>query len=213
MRDIYVVGGGHSLLKADTFKLADVDTIVVNKTLFYIPSADYFITMDYSFMRKMRGYLKAFDKNKATKFFVANFDNNYIKEIDGKIVNTKNNQAWNLQNFDVIVKSKKMSGIGKEWRDFRSGYNSGFCGLQLALLLGYDNIYLMGIDLNIDRITHFHGGYRQNVKVFQERLEEYYEYFKTGIEECKILYPNVNIYCSSKKSRLLDFLEYREFKQ
>jgi len=212
MSNIFIIGGGHSLLNCNPAKFKNVKTIVINKSLFFILKADYFITMDYSFLRKINTVKRKFDKSTATKFFVANFDNDYIIEKNGQIINSKPNKevVWDLNQFDIIIKSRKMAGISTTWKGFRTGFNSGYCGLQLALLLGYKNIYLYGIDLNIDRITHFHGGYRQNVRTFQERLEQYYEYFKIGLEECKRLYPNVNIYSTSKKSRLNALLKYKE---
>lgn len=45
---MFVVGGGPSLTNFNFHLLDGKDVIVINQALFRIPSAKYFITMDYT---------------------------------------------------------------------------------------------------------------------------------------------------------------------
>jgi len=207
-RPIYIVGGGSSLKEFDFSKLKDKDTIVVNKSYSYVPNLDYFITMDYSFLNKIENNLKDFN---TTKIFIANLDNDYIDYIN----RTKNlsykpiSFNYNLKDFDIIIKSYKSEGIGFRWNDFRNGINSGFCGLQLAVLLNYEAVYLLGIDLITTEKTHFHSGYNESIESFQKKLDIYYENFKKALVELRQKRPNIKVYSCSQISRLNSILEYK----
>jgi hypothetical protein len=203
MKTVYIIGGGYSLKDFDFEKIKYEATIAVNKSAIYVPNLDYFITMDFTALKK----IPPLKESKTTRIFVANFNKPYLQEKNGQIIDTRFGLVYTLQDFDMIIKSKREPGFGFTFKEFRSGNNSGFCALQLAYLLGYDEIYLLGIDLNIEEETHFHGGYGESKEKFQKKLDEYYMNFATAISQIP---PNVRVYICSKSSRLNGLLPYRE---
>jgi len=209
MKKIYIVGGGSSLRAFNFSRLRDKETIAVNKSIFHVPDPNYFITTDYTFMRKITRNLILFRKDKATKIFVVNYDNKYIKDVGGKIVDTRFRLTYDLSEFDVIIKSRKNGGIGFSFKDFRCGASSGYCALQFAVIMGYKEIYLLGIDLTTTSRTHFHEGYGESRIFFQNRLNLYYQYFVEGIKYLK-KNTDIKVYSCSKISRLNSFIPYVE---
>lgn len=207
-KEVCIVAGGESLKDFDFYRLFNKDTIVVNKSIFYVPNPTYFITMDYSFLYKID--LKWFDNIYTSKFFVVNFVKKYGLELDkGRICDKKHKIAYdNLHHFNTIIYSKHEEGIGWSWNRFTNGKNSGFCALQLAVLLGYQHINLLGIDLNTTTETHFHGGYGEELDKFNVKLIEYYDLFEKGLEKLKG--SNVNVFNCSINSKLNNILPYKE---
>jgi len=217
--EIFVVGGGPSIKNLDLNALKNKDVVAVNKSIFDVPESKYFITIDYTFLRKIDS--NKFKKMKATKFFVANFFVEYLKYIDGRIVDTRNNfkkkngigLMYHLPDFDIIIKSKQSSGMGLVFNDFRSGGNSGFCGLQLAVMLGYKKIYLLGMDMNdSESETHYHGGYGEPAERFYAKAQNYLENFISGINELSIKKPEVQVFSCSPVSKLNQYITYKNFK-
>lgn len=206
---IYIVGSGTSLKDFNFNSLADKDVIAVNKSIFYLPLAKYFVTMDYSFLTKIREKYKEFTEHKASKIFIVNFTKPYLQDVNGAIVDTRRNLIYHLRDFHTIIKSHKTDSFGLDFKDFRNGDNSGYCALQFALLLNYKNIYLLGFDLQCQKQTHFHDGYQhQNTTLFSKNLELYYNYFQSGLKYIQEIKPNINIYNCSKKSKLAHCLPY-----
>jgi len=204
--EVYIIGGGYSLTDFDFDKLEDEDTIAINKSMTYIPNLNYFITMDFTALHK----INSIQNLNATKVFIANFTVPYLKEIDGRIVDTRFNLVYKLEEFDMIIKSYNIEGFGVQWNKFSHGMNSGYCALQLAILLGYKTINLLGIDLISDKGTHFHGGYGQTKEKFDIKLEQYYNYFYKSLLSLKELYSDINIYSCSDISRLNTILPYKK---
>ena len=211
MDKIFIIGGGPSILNLDLNKLENKTTICVNKSFFHTPNPDYFITMDYTFLRKIKPE-KVFElkNSKAKKYFVANFASGDLIEKHGFIIDTRCKlQYVNLDIFDTIVKSHSFFGFGININDFRNGKNSGYCALQLAITLGYKEIYLLGFDLDIDKDkTHFHEGYSTSIEHFQKVLETYQNYFEVGLTEIK---DDLNIYSCSPESKLNTIIDYKDF--
>jgi len=207
MKDsVYIIAGGESLTSFDFNKLENKDVICVNKSILSYPKAKYFITMDFTALKKMDFKNIACD---STKIFIANFTFDYIKEIDGRITDTRFGLVYKLEDFDVIIKSYYRESFGLDFKHFANGQNSAFCALQLAVSLGYKNIYLLGLDLTCATKTHFHSGYGQDITKFQQSLSEYYSYFHFSILELQEQ-SDINIYSCSKISRLNDILKYKE---
>lgn len=209
-KECYIIGGGMSLEGFDFSTLRDVDTIAVNKSVFFVPDPTYFITTDYSFLNKMKNqnlYSK-FTKLSVSKIFVVQSFLPYIVEDKGRIADTRFKLVYNLKDFDMIIKSNKDRGMGFSFSDFRSGVNSGFCALQLAVLLGYEKIYLLGIDLQAEKQTHYHGGYAQNIRRFRKNLHLYYKYFVKGIHELKRKKPEIKVISRSPNSKLNRIIPY-----
>jgi len=209
-RSVFIIGGGTSLQNFDFSRLAFQDTIAVNKAIFDTPFPKYFITSDYTFLRKIN--LTAFNCIKTTKVFIANKSHKYLREINGRIIDTRLNLIYNLECFNVIIKSYTRSGMGYNFADFRNGENSGFCALQLAAILGYEKVYLLGIDLTCMEKTHYHEGYKQNPTKFTQKLNIYYEEFIKGIIQYRKLFPTREIISCSSISRLNDTLQYENIK-
>ncbi len=186
MNRVYIVAGGPSLDGFDFKRLRNYNTIVINKAIEHVPNPNYFITIDHSFMTHKVDPRKI-QNTKATKFFVANFGSGSLQYIKGTIKDVKNNIAYDLSPFDVIIKSERIDGMGFSWNDFRSGNNSGYCALQLAILMGFDEIYLLGVDLELDGgKTHYHKGYRSHpAKRMKQNLIEYKKHFIKGVAEAK----------------------------
>lgn len=207
--EIYIIGGGSSLTDFDFSKLENKTTITVNKGLAYVPNLNYFVTMDFTALRK----IPAIEGSNATKIFIANLAEPCLQEMNGQIIDVRFNLIYKLEDFDMIIKSRNKNGIGFSFNDFRNGENSGFCALQLAILLGYKNIYLLGIDLDtVKESTHFHHGYNQNIKKFKQNLEAYYKNFVIGIKELKIKKPEIKVISCSQISKLNRVIPYEKFK-
>lgn len=215
--ECFIIGGGPSLKDFDFCLLQDKDTIAVNKSILDVPSPNYFITVDFTFLRKLsRSRLSSVD---TTKVFVACLNFDYIKEEDGRIIDTKHNIVYDLSDFDLIIKSRGDRGIGYQYKDFKNGLNSGYCALQYAVILGCTKIYLMGIDLCLRKNkedaqikTHYHDGYGQNPNKFSSKLEEYFAHFAFGLQEIKNK-TNIKVISLSPISRLnniIDYVDYRE---
>jgi len=206
MKDsVYILAGGESLTGFDFNKLENKDVIAVNKSILSYPKAKYFITMDFTALKKMDFKNIVCD---STKIFIANFTFDYIKEIDGRITDTRFGLVYKLEDFDMIIKSYYKMFFGDNFNIFSNGQNSAFCALQLAIVLGYKNIYLLGLDLTCKNKTHFHSGYGQDIEKFKKSLDEYYSYFYHSILKFKEK-SDINIYSCSKISRLNYILKYK----
>ncbi|GAH87905.1 unnamed protein product, partial [marine sediment metagenome] len=205
-KSVFLVGGGNSLRGFDFEKLKDRDTIVVNKSLEYLPNATYFITMDFTALKKMTKIINI----SPTKIFIANFTKPYLQEKEGRIVDVRFPLIYKLEDFDIIIKSYKTEGMGIKFNDFRNGDNSGFCALQLAVVLGYEEIHLLGIDLVVGEETHFHKGYGESKEKFGKKLDKYYENFVIGINELKKKNSGIKIISCSPISKLNGIIPYKE---
>ena len=211
-KEIFVIGGGPSLVEFDFSKLKDRTTIAVNKAIFDVPSPDYFITVDYIFLKRqgVHNRKQFFDSIITTKVFVVNLSIPYIQETAGRIVDVRNHRVYELNEFDLIIKSRKTEGIGYTFKDFRTGLSSGYCALQLAIVLGYTKIYLLGIDLNQDKKTHYHEGYGERPSKFNRRIPIYLHHFREGIEQIKKDGKEIEIISLSSVSQLNKNLPYQD---
>lgn len=204
---VFIVASGPSLQGFDFASLANEDTIVVNKSIFSVPKPNYFITSDFTLLRKID--LKAFRSITTSKVFVVNLSHKYMKELNGKITDTRYNLVYKLQDFNTLIRSSTRSGIGLTLEDFRNGECSGYCAFQLAVILGYKEIYLLGLDLVCTPTsTHYHDGYKQKRKSFDKKLAIYYNEFEIGLAELKIKLPDTKIYSCSQLSRLNSLIPY-----
>jgi len=213
-KEIYIVAGGTSLKDFDFDKLKGKDVIAVNKSIIDCPWAKYFITMDYTFIdhivekTKNKLTLKAFKNTPSEKYFIVAINNKYIQKRGKGYVDTRYNYCYYLKNFDHIIEARNEHDIGTSFETFGHGCNSGTCALQLALLLNYEKIYLLGVDLYIGNETHYHGGYSESINKFQKKLDFYIPYFINNILMSFELFPNTSIYSCSKDSTLNDYIPY-----
>tara|TARA_R100000951_G_scaffold105914_1_gene100019 strand:+ start:1099 stop:2565 length:1467 start_codon:yes stop_codon:yes gene_type:complete len=164
---IFIIGGGPSVNDIDLDLLENEDTMCINASINYVLNPTYFVTMDYSYFDPQRNINTVTEvvSKSMYSYFILNTKHSYITNINGKITDTRNNIIYNeLDKFTKVINSNKTiindTGFGQTSSQFAHGENSGFCGIQLATLLGYEEIYLIGFDLNSDdKDTHFHKKY------------------------------------------------------
>ena len=173
----FVVGGGPSLNGFDFSLLNGFDTIAINKAVEYIQNPTYFITTDYSYFIKASLHIDQIKLKTQKSYFVANMSHDYMKLKRGQIVDTRRNFVYeDLYKYDGVIQSYNKDKFSSTINEFSHGENSGHCGIQLALLLGYKKIYLLGFDLNNTGQSHFHQSYRDiDQKSFKQRVRGYGE--------------------------------------
>lgn len=206
----YVLAGGESVGNVTQRSLLDGDVIAINKTIMDFPDSKYFITMDFTVTNKIN-MAKFRDNKKPTKFFVANFVPEYIKEQGGRIFDNRFDLTYDLSPFNIVIKSKNTQGFGYSWNEFAHGNNSGYCGIQLAILMGYKEIYLLGFD-NIVKQTHYHGGYGEGVECFETKLNGYKNTLIQSIIRHKLYGKSNKLFNCSTYSYLNQVLPYVEIK-
>jgi hypothetical protein len=195
----FVVGGGPSLCGFDFSQLNGYDTIAVNKSVEFIQNPTHFITTDYSYFLKaslLIGQIKQKCKN---TYFVANMSHDYMSYQNGMVIDTRNNMIYeDLYQYTGVIQSNKSTGFGSTLNEFSSGSNSGHCGIQLALLLGYTKIYLLGFDLNSDGQTHFHQSYKETDQAsFKNKVKNYAVTLNNALSEHKGPQEIINLSSSS----------------
>lgn len=210
-QEVNVIGGGSSLLGFDFDSLKNTNTICINRAIFDVPEPNYFITIDYTFFKKMTlEEFQRFQQERAFKIFIANMSDNEIVEKNNKFEDIKHHIKYELSVFDLVLRSFRKDGIGFSFSDFRSGVNSGYCGLQLAVLLGYKVINLLGFDLTCSQQTHYHTAYNSKPENFQTKLDIYLSFFRKGLEEIKQKDPSIQIYSCSPISSLNNQIPYKK---
>jgi hypothetical protein len=202
---VFIVGGGPSLIGFNFSALKNFDTIAVNKSIEYVPDANYFITLDYTYLSKAKKSITEISRSKTETVFVVNVSGTVQKK-GSEYVDTRFNLVYkSLNQFNHVIESNKalaQTGFGKVFTDFAHGYNSGFCALQLALLLGYEKIYLLGFDLDAnDDTTHFHRDYRGSATV--KNIPKFLEHFESAFKLTGELHK---IYSCSETSALNKYL-------
>ena len=155
-----VVGGGPSLSGFDFGQLNGFDTIAINKAVEFIQNPTYFITTDYSYFLKASLPIEKIKQKTQHTYFVANMEPPYMSFQNNQVIDTRRNFVYeDLYQYTGVIQSNKTTGFGSTLTEFSHGSNSGHCGIQLALLLGYKKIYLLGFDLNTEGQSHFHQSY------------------------------------------------------
>jgi len=211
---VFLVGSGPSLHNFNFKVLKNEDTICVNSSVFDVPRPNFFITKDYFFLAKhLVNCLHSKSNgakiwNSAIKLFVACYAGGSLQDIDGKIVDTSYNITYDLCPVDWVIKNDKQHGISLSLNDFRCGVDSGYGALQLAVLLGYKEIFLAGYDMCTQKKTHYHDRYgRRDVDDFQKKLDGYYRFYVEAFQELKSMNQVKLISCSSI-SRFNEYIDY-----
>lgn len=207
---VFIVGGGPSLAGFDFSLLDNEDTIAVNESLFNLTNPKYFITVDYKWLqnkRRSNEYLE-FINTKAIKYFVVNLcpRPGIIKKEDGYYYNI---HKWVFPEFNHIIESYQAYPFSNE--KFAHGKNSGLCAAQLAVIMGYREIYLLGMDYNITDNTHYHSKYELKDKNrYQKILDEYYKYFNY----CLTGYSgDAQFFSCSPISQLNNIIQYKNINE
>lgn len=166
LSDIYVVGCGQSLQGFAWHSLKDKTTIAVNGSVIDVPNADYFLTADSGFACKAS---KAnFWGSEAYKVLVMDCDHDRFQFVKKYL------PLWNHR-----IPPRYFDGnIGFSESEFATGQNSGFCGMQLAVILGAKKIHLLGMDFCGEGKGNYHNRYPSNPKVWDEFLT----HFKTAVD-------------------------------
>lgn len=194
--DIYVVGCGPSLRKFDWSLLSNKTTISVNGAFQDVPNSDYFITGDSGFAIKAAKEL--YRRDNTCRVLVMSEDHKRYRFVKPY-----------TEFYDWVISPKACDGeIGFTEDDFHTGQNSGFCGMQLAVLLGAKRIHLLGIDLNTEGGLHYHV-YYPNLDV--SRLDEFTSHFQLALA---ILdqHNDIEVISHSPISRLNSFIRYEELR-
>lgn len=208
MRDrIFIVGGGSSLTDFDFNELSNRETIAVNMAVLDVPNPTYAVTADSSIFRRIQeGYFNAV---KTTWVLVTNESHCSMKWKDGRFIH-KNGFVYNLFCVNMIIRNAGVDGIGFTFNDFKTGYNSGFCAFQLAVLLGYDDIHLLGFDLQPKIKSHYHDRYGKDKRINESILDKYYHNFVIALQKLKEKRPDIKVISHSKISRLNSHIPYEK---
>ena len=209
-KEVFIVGGGPSLRNYPFERLTNKDTIAINIAVFDVSNPNYFITVDYSFLNKMRSFRERFINGKYPKIFVADLSYPYLIEHPIKccIIDTRLRMKYDLSLFNIVIKAKRKEGFGYTFNDFRTGMNSGYCAVQLAIILGYTKIHLLGMDLSVNKKTHYHDMYPKD-NAFDKKLRKYFLFFKSGLKHLKKERPDIEVISHSKDSPLNKVIEYK----
>ena len=184
---LFIIGGGPSINKIDLGLLENEDTMCINASINYVKNPTYFVTMDYSYFDTKRN-INTVDEvvNKAKySYFILNTNNTNLRNINGKITDIRHNFVYDdLYKFSRVISSSetiiKDKGFGISTKNFANGENSGFCGIQLATILGYEEIYLIGFDLDSNnKETHFHKKYSNSQ--IKNKINDYKNYLFTAL--------------------------------
>jgi hypothetical protein len=170
---LFIIAGGPSIKTLDLSLLKGEDTLCVNAAVEVVPNPTYFVTLDYSYLSKGVSTIDSINRKiSGESFFILKENNPNLKEIDGIVTDTRHNFKYeHLNKFTKVITSKADTdpmGFGKNIDSFVNGNNSGFSAIQLGLLLGYEEVYLIGFDLGLGKggESHFHSWYgdKSNLK-------------------------------------------------
>jgi hypothetical protein len=179
---IFIIGGAPTVNDIDLSLLENEDVMCVNKSIELFDNPKYFVTMDYTFFKKINDPdLNIISKSKNSYFILNNTKGVFSKLNNGNLIdNSRNVEYKRLNKFNNIVESIYVSPFSNSIEKFANGGNSGFCAIQLALLLGYDQINLIGLDLQINenQNTHYHNAYDiQSTNKFNQMVPNYQKNF------------------------------------
>lgn len=179
MRSAWIVGSGPNKKEIPE----NVDLIAVNEEMHKYPNAKYLITLDYA------GYAGKRLNFKGIKIFILCL-HDYVK--DGEIIkDTRFNITYNLSEYDWVIKSRTLHGLGQSLKDFRNNGNSGLSAFQFALGFGYKEIHLCGIEM---------------LGVYSP----FFELIRDDLREFKSKFPEVSIHNHCETSALREYFGYEE---
>ena len=185
---VFIIGGGPRVKDFNFSLICGHDTICVNKSIDLVEKPTYFITMDYSFFTKVGKSIPEVISKAKSSHFIINKENTYIKETNGVILDTRSElQYKDLDKFTSVIDSNQtydpIDGFSKTINKFCHGQNSGFCAIQFALLAGYEEIYLVGFDLDVSASsTHFHNDYGNSINSYRKKIHSYHDGFKKAFQ-------------------------------
>lgn len=191
LTDIYVVGCGPSLKGFNWLLLRDRVTIAVNGSILDVPCANFFLTADSSFA--VIAAQNAFWNKMAERILVMSLTHRRFNIVRPYI-----------PLFDCHIIPKRGDGlIGLTKSEFATGQCSGFCGMQLAAILGASRIHLLGMDFcSQSKESNYHHRYSSDATKWNEFLL----HFRTGIHILE--QHKIQVISHSPISRLNDIIPY-----
>ncbi len=160
--DCFVIGGGPSLRGFDFTALPPAYRIGANKSA-WLADCDALITLDRRFWQEFRPQISAFD---------------------GPVYVSDNALTFapTLPNAKVM-RLTRSDGLARDHDEIR-GSNSGYAALNLAVLFGFRNIGLLGLDFRCeDNATHYHEGYAWQPAATSRSLRTWAKAFDTIAED------------------------------
>jgi hypothetical protein len=210
MDELVVVGGGPSLLGFDWESLRGRRTIAANYSIFSVPEPTYFITIDRWFFDKIgEEKRKDFQAIQCRKYFINVMGERTVtRREDGSVAIVHGDHGdFDFRDFHII-QSDDCHGFGRSTSDFRNG-NSGYCAVQLALILGARTIRLLGIDnLMPGDMGHYHDAYLFN----RWNMPSYRQQWRDGLQEIGRDWPEVGVVSHSPISELNQYVRYEPWK-
>lgn len=213
-KEVYIIGGGASLANFNFEVLKNKNTIAVNSAVLHVPDPDYFVTVDFSFFNKVD--IKRLDFIKTTKIAIVALTRKQIFWDRNRLNFPKYLSHLPRIDFvkkmDMVINSRQAEGLGFAFNDFRHGTNSGFCGLQLAVILGFTKIHLLGFDLNsVNGKYHYHYHYSECEEIkIRKKAKRFANYF-INIKDI-LKKKNIELISHSSVSPLNKYYNYQSLK-
>lgn len=190
LTEIYVIGCGPSLKGFDWQLLKDKTTIAVNGSILDVPNPDFFLTADSSFA--LIATQNGFWGVKTQKILVMSLTHRRFGVVKPYLC---------LFDHHVIPRHGDGS-LGFSEDEFATGQCSGFCGMQLAAILGAKKIHLLGMDFCGNKDNNYHHRYHSD----PTKWNEFLLHFRTGINILK--QHEIEVISHSPISRLNDLIPF-----
>lgn len=188
---VFIIGGGNSINKylPDASILANKDIISCNVAYKLFPNS-----------------IKIFLDEK----FFHQFKEDLIK-LPAPLVSSNIKKLPHYIDNNVMCFLKAHKGIISKDDNMLYGANTGHAAVNLAYLMGYKKIVLLGFDLNCaDTKTHYHNEYKTPTNIDRYRKNFIPDFMKLAEMEKEL---GINIYNINKESALkcFKFAELSEF--
>jgi hypothetical protein len=185
----FILGGGPSLTGFNFDLIKNECTIGINKAFMYFPT-----TLNYSMDLKFHDQIYAKRTDDDKKLYEAWINYKGIK------IFLKVNNKYKFDPSVTLVNKLDQKVISFDVnKGIHSGNNSGAGALFLAISLGVKEIFLLGYDLKVNKLskkTHFHSGYDgQDVDNFPKKLNNFircFEEFALSIKNNGVNVINLN---------------------
>ena len=198
----FVVGGGSSLEGFNFEDLRGENLIVVNARLFDIPWAPVFFSMDHRFYKWVHnGSLDKWQPGHNFKKLWDDFEGErlYMQTEPGKLNKTFGDDVR-------VINCVGIDGLSFDLeKGLCSGGNSGLAGLYLAVALGANPIYLLGIDMYTTETKSHSYKCKYPTSQINQKMDNYIKRFNIAaplLEKRGIKVINVN---DSRRSGLQCF--------
>lgn len=190
---VFIIGGGPSILKylPDTSVLLGKDIICTNNAYLLYPEAMILFFMD--------------------KYWFNNHEKKIKEVFQGTTVTCDNTQKkFFLENgVEHVFLRGENRGLSSAL-DKLNGCNSGHMSINLAALMGYKKIVLLGFDMNVQvEKSHYHDGHPRETK-----KDRYTTHFLPGMKSIAPLQEQfvIKIYNINRESAIRDF-EFADLEQ